>query len=130
MSISNGLTIILGTGSIGDPVVDPQVRFKSAAEIRELLDVFHGRGGRYLDTARGYSPGAPGTCEVRLGNADVAGKFEVDTKLVVGEHGAEQVRSGVDDSLAKLNVEKVSIGFFSSSTCDAFFPSLSGGYHD
>ncbi|KAL9625553.1 MAG: hypothetical protein Q9160_000266 [Pyrenula sp. 1 TL-2023] len=118
---NTSVTIILGTGSIGDPSLDPQVRFRSPEAVRELLDTFYARGGRYLDTARGYSPGAPGTCESVLGSVGIDGRFEVDTKLEVGRHGREDVRRQVEGtgkvkskegqkegSLEKLGVEKIS----------------------
>ena len=78
------------------------------------LDAFHARGGRQLDTARGYSPHAPGTSEARLGTVEAGKRFAVDTKVVSfspGSHARDKILESVDSSLESLKVPAVNIEY-------------------
>ncbi|KAL9108393.1 MAG: hypothetical protein Q9227_006853 [Pyrenula ochraceoflavens] len=107
----NGLHVILGAGMVGD-ASDGVVRFSTAEATRELIDAFYARGYTRLDTARGYSPHAPGTSEPLLGKAGVEGRFTVDTKLRPDKGFArETVEREVQGSLETLGVGKINIEY-------------------
>lgn len=77
--------------------------------MKAFLDTFYERGGRHLDTARNYSPGARGTSEPRLGAASAGSRFSIDTKVrgIPGEgptHTAAQVKASIDGSVADLRL--------------------------
>ncbi len=51
------------------------------------MDTFHNRGYSHLDTARDYSPNAPGASEARLGQAGAASRFTIHSKVHSGQPG-------------------------------------------
>lgn len=97
---------------IGDTSIDPTARFDTPAEVEEFLKPFYERGYRQIDTARGYSPHAPLSCEPRLGAANVGDKFIISTKVVSrpdGAHARDKIAQSIDDSLEALKVSQVDI---------------------
>ncbi|EHK50931.1 uncharacterized protein TrAtP1_009309 [Trichoderma atroviride] len=106
------IEIVLGTGNVGDMSRDPMAKFDSPAEVQEFLDAFYKSGYRQIDTARGYSPHAPLSCEPRLGAVNVGDKFIIGTKVVSrpeGAHSKDKIADSVDGSLAALKVPQVDI---------------------
>ncbi|KAG5806934.1 hypothetical protein H9Q74_004728 [Fusarium xylarioides] len=80
-SKSSKINIVLGVANVGDGKADPMVRFHEQSEVIALLNAFTKRGYTQLDTARIYSPHAPGTSEPKIG--DVPEKnFIIDTKQI------------------------------------------------
>lgn len=78
------------------------------------LDTFYARGGRYLDTARGYSPDAPGSSEVRLGKVEAGKEFIIDTKIfsqAPGSHAADNVHENINTSLKDLKVPQINVEY-------------------
>lgn len=121
--------IVLGTGSIGDPK-DPQAKLNSLEKAQEFLSIFRTAGYKQLDTARGYSPGAPGSCEALLGQTDAGEWAIIDTKVKSFEpksHTKEMIAESVKGSLDALKVAKVAIEYLHSpdrgtpfeETCEA-----------
>lgn len=97
---------------IGDTSIDPTAKFDSPAEVEAFLKPFYDRGYRQIDTARGYSPHAPLSCEPRLGAANVGDKFIISTKVVSrpdGAHTRDKIAQSIDDSLEALKVSQVDI---------------------
>lgn len=74
--------------------------FDSQEDVQALLDAFHSRGYRHIDTGRNYSPHAPGTSEVRIGQAGAASKFIIHSKVLSGQPG-EHEPSKLDASIAQ-----------------------------
>ncbi|KAK7036511.1 hypothetical protein VNI00_011708 [Paramarasmius palmivorus] len=119
----NGLKIILGMGSIGDPA-SSLARFTTVDTTKEYLAAFARRGYRDLDTARNYPPGAPETCEPLMGetlqvlpkDGDVLQgvPFIIDTKLRFNPpntHSKEMVEKSIDGSLKALQMDKLHIEY-------------------
>ncbi|KAK1621901.1 aflatoxin B1 aldehyde reductase member 2 [Colletotrichum phormii] len=109
------LTVILGTHSVGDCVVDPQTsHFDSEQDVQALLDAFHSRGYRHLDTARDYSPNAPGASESRLGKSKAASRFSIHTKVHSadpGDHQSAKLELSISRSLSDLQTPTVETMF-------------------
>ncbi|VUC37598.1 unnamed protein product [Clonostachys rosea] len=106
---------ILGTFSVGDPNTFPGigiVHFHTEEEVKSLLDAFHTRGYRDLDTARNY-----GESEACLGKADATSRFSVHTKVRSGPPGAHEpanLRTSIKESLDALQSSKVETMFLHS----------------
>ncbi|KAL8786509.1 MAG: hypothetical protein Q9213_002736 [Squamulea squamosa] len=100
---------------VGDSTKDPDiVRFDSADNVQALLDAFYSRGYRHLDTARNYSPNALGSAEVRLGQAEVASRFNIHTKVLSGQpgdHEPSKVALSIVESLGALKTPTVETMF-------------------
>ena len=102
--------IVLGTGSIGASS-DAQAHFTNLEEAQAFLDLFRKYGHVDLDTARSYSPGAPGTSEQILGQTDCKQWAIIDTKVKSGTpnaHTKELVAENIQQSLNALKVDRVS----------------------
>ncbi|OAA61754.1 NADP-dependent oxidoreductase domain protein [Niveomyces insectorum RCEF 264] len=107
-------TIVLGLASVGDTTKDPLAKFDTPEEVTPVLDVFYNRGYRHVDTARGYSPHAPGSSEPRLGAVGVGDRFVVDTKVLShqpSDHTAAGIAESVRGSLADLKVNQVNTNY-------------------
>ncbi|KAI9810514.1 MAG: hypothetical protein M1826_003534 [Phylliscum demangeonii] len=105
--------LILGLAAIGD-ASDPLAKYTTPALAQEFLDVFRKRGYTHLDTARIYSPGAPGTSEAITGKTDVAQWATIDTKVKSfgpGDHKREGILESVKGSLDALHVAKVNVEY-------------------
>ena len=100
--------VVLGTGFVGDRS-DPITKFKSAEEVKPLLDLFRERGYDQIDTARGYSSGAPGSCELILSNTGLAPWAKIDTKVksFPGAYSGQAILGSVQASLAALRISRV-----------------------
>lgn len=98
---------------VGDGNADPVVRFHEPSEVIAFLDAFTKRGYNQLDTARIYSPHAPGTSEPKIG--DVPEKnFIVDTKVNSfhdGAHSKENILKDINDSLSALRIAQINIEY-------------------
>ncbi|KXH30345.1 aflatoxin B1 aldehyde reductase member 2 [Colletotrichum salicis] len=109
------LTIILGTHSVGDCVIDPETsHFDSEQDVQTLLDAYHGRGYSHLDTARDYSPNAPGASESRLGKSKAASRFSIHTKVHSanpGDHQSAKLELSISQSLIDLQTPTVETMF-------------------
>ncbi|KAF7554449.1 hypothetical protein G7Z17_g2917 [Cylindrodendrum hubeiense] len=112
------LNLILGTGNanaqVGDTSIDTMARFNTPDEVNGFLNAFAARGYHQIDTARSYSPHAPGSCEPRLGGVDVGDRFDVDTKVdsrEQGSHTKENVLKEIDISLETLKVKRINIEY-------------------
>jgi aflatoxin B1 aldehyde reductase len=89
-------------------------KFGTPDNVRHFLDYFYNRGYRDLDTARAYSPHAPGTAEPLLGAAEAGERFNIDTKILsVGDrpHTREKIEQNINDSLAALKVPQVDVEY-------------------
>jgi aflatoxin B1 aldehyde reductase len=103
--------IIFGCASFGDPK-HPQAKFNSPENTLPLLEFLRSRGVTYLDTARAYPVGAPGTSEALLGTLGVGEWATVDTKVVSwkpGTHSAEGIANSIPASLEALKMPKVNV---------------------
>ena len=72
--------------------------------------MFYARGYTHLDTARNYSPHAPGSSEPRLGRAEAPSRFTIHSKVrsgSPGDHEPAKVRSSIERSLADLQTPAV-----------------------
>lgn len=112
MHSKSGIQIVLGTGSIGD-ASDPLAKFHTAEETQAFFDLFRKYGGDEIDSARGYSPNAPGTSEPLVGQTDVASWARVATKVFSrpGDHSTTGIAKSVDGSLEALKVPSVYIDY-------------------
>ena len=102
--------IVLGAGSIGAST-DAQAHFTNAEDAQAFLNLFRSYGHVDIDTARGYSPGAPGTSEPILGQTDYKQWAVIDTKVTSGSpnaHTKENIAESIQQSLNALKVDKVS----------------------
>ncbi|MCJ1405181.1 hypothetical protein MMC11_008407 [Xylographa trunciseda] len=129
--------IVLGAGSIG-AASDSQARFTNAAEAQPFLDLFRKYGHVDIDTARGYSPGAPGTSEQILGQTDCRDWATIDTKVKSGTpnaHTKDMIAESVQQSLDALKVDKVHIEYLHvpdrttpfEETCEAMNTAFAAG---
>ncbi|KAI4866126.1 aldo/keto reductase [Hypoxylon rubiginosum] len=108
------LNLVLGLSSVGDASVDPMARFDSPDEVNGILNTFAARGYHQLDTARMYSPHAPGSSEPRLGAVAAGDRFAIDTKVVSrdpGDHSKSKVLEEIDISLDALKVKQINIEY-------------------
>ncbi|MCJ1411353.1 hypothetical protein MMC19_005441 [Ptychographa xylographoides] len=129
--------IVLGAGPIGD-AVDPQAKLNTPEAAQAFLDLFRKYGFKDIDTARGYSPGAPGSCEVLLGQTDFAQWAIIDTKVKSWQprtHTKEMIAESVEESLEALKVDKVHIEYLHApdretpfaETCEAINEAYKAG---
>lgn len=103
--------IVLGCGAIGAPS-DPTAKYNTPEKAQEFLATFRKHGFTHLDTARAYSPQAPGTSEPLMGQTDIALWATVDSKaqsFVPGSHKAEGIAESIDGTLKALQPAKVHI---------------------
>lgn len=108
---SSRLNIVLGAGPIGDSS-DAQAKFTTPQKAQEFISLFRKFGHTDLDTARGYSPAAPGSSEALLSQTDAAQWATIDTKVtswVPGSHSASKIEQSIKGSLEALRMEKVHI---------------------
>ncbi|KAI0138974.1 Aldo/keto reductase [Hypoxylon sp. NC0597] len=99
---------------IGDKSLDPIARFDTPGEVNGFLNTFAARGYNQLDTARTYSPHAPGSSEQRLGIAAAGDRFLIDTKVASNEpeaHTKEKVLKNIDLSLEALKIKQINIEY-------------------
>lgn len=90
------------------------VRHDTPEEVEAFLNAFYERGYRQIDTARGYSPHAPGTSEPRLAAAQAGKRFSIDTKVLSrssGSHSKNNIKQSINDSLAALQMTQVDIEY-------------------
>lgn len=115
MSSPTPVKFILGTHTVGDSIKDPALaHFDSEKDVQALLDAFHSRGYRDIDTARDYSPNAPGTSEARLGQVGVASRFAIHTKIhsgTPGDHEPSKINLSIGQSLDALKTSTVETMF-------------------
>lgn len=105
------LELILGLSSVGDSS-DPQARYTTPEAAQQVIDFFRKRGYDHFDTARSYSPGAPGSSEKIMGETDFGEWATLDTKvesLSPGLHSSKAIAESVKASLEALNVSQVSL---------------------
>ncbi|MCJ1285984.1 hypothetical protein MMC26_005326 [Xylographa opegraphella] len=105
--------IVLGAGSIGT-ASDAQAHFTTAEDAQAFLDLFRRYGHVDIDTARGYSPGAPGSSEQILGQTDYKQWAVMDTKVKSGSpkaHTKENIAESVRQSLSALKADKVHVEY-------------------
>ncbi len=100
---------------VGDSIKDPGiVHFDSVKDVQNLLDAFHNRGYTHIDTARDYSPNAPGASEERLGQVGAASRFTIHTKVHSGhpgDHEPSKVDLSIGQSLDALKTSAVETMF-------------------
>lgn len=78
------------------------------------MNAFHELGGRQIDTARAYSPGASGSSEARLGLIEAGKRFSIDTKiysLTPRSHTKERVAENIDTSLELLKIPEINVEY-------------------
>ncbi|KAL8941176.1 MAG: hypothetical protein Q9216_002405 [Gyalolechia sp. 2 TL-2023] len=86
---------------VGDSIKDPDIaHFDNGRDVQTLLDAFYSRGYIDIDTARDYSPSAPGASEVRLGQAGAASRFTIHSKVHSG-HPGDHEPSKIDLSIGR-----------------------------
>ncbi|KAI5459602.1 NADP-dependent oxidoreductase domain-containing protein [Mariannaea sp. PMI_226] len=99
---------------IGDKSRDPIARFDTPEEVNSVLNALAARGYHQIDTARMYSPHAPGSSESRIGAVNAGDRFAIDTKVLSvepGSHAKEKVLKEIDTSLEQLNVKQINIEY-------------------
>ncbi|KAF5674483.1 Aflatoxin B1 aldehyde reductase member 3 [Fusarium circinatum] len=112
-SMTTKINIVLGVANVGDGKADPVVRFHEPSEVIAFLDAFTKRGYNQLDTARIYSPHAPGTSEPKIGEVPEK-NFIIDTKVNSfhdGAHSKENILKNINDSLSALKIQQVNIEY-------------------
>ena len=78
------------------------------------MTAFQSRGYTDIDTARNYSPGAPGSSEERLGQAGAASRFTIHTKVLSGQPGdlePSKIELSIAQSLEDLKTSHVETMF-------------------
>ncbi|KAK4121002.1 aflatoxin B1 aldehyde reductase member 2 [Parathielavia appendiculata] len=108
------LNLVLGAGNVGDTSIDPLARFDTPGQVNGFLNAFLERGYTQLDTARGYSPSAPGTSEPRLGAVAAGARFTIDTKVLSrepGSHTKAKILEEIDASLEALQIKQINIEY-------------------
>ena len=85
---------------------DPIAKYNTPEEAQAFLNVFRKHGHTDLDSARGYSPHAPGTTEPLLGQTDFHEWAVVDSN-VEGPPDRDNVATSIQQSLDALKVKKV-----------------------
>jgi aflatoxin B1 aldehyde reductase len=78
------------------------------------VDAFHDRGYTHIDTARDYSPSAPGASEARLGQVGAASRFTIHTKVhsgQPGDHEPSKIALSIEQSLDALKTSSVETMF-------------------
>lgn len=116
-SRSHEFFLLTKLSQIGDKSKDPMARFDSPEEVTAFLEAYHKRGGRQVDTARLYSPHAPGSSEHRLGIAEAGKTFAIDTKvfsLAPGSHTKEKIEENLKESLSELKIPQINIEYLHS----------------
>ncbi|KAI1141734.1 NADP-dependent oxidoreductase domain-containing protein [Hypoxylon sp. FL0543] len=106
------LNLVLGVANVGDKSKDPVARYDTPDEVNGFLNTFAARGYNQLDTARTYSPMAPGSSEPRLAAVAAGDRFIIDTKVASNEpaaHTKEKVLKSIDDSLEALKIKQIHI---------------------
>lgn len=101
--------VILGAAAVGSSN-DPQAKYTTTRAAQHLLGTFRAYGNTIVDTARGYSPSAPGSSEELLGTTDFSSWALLDTKVTSftpGAHAADKIAASIEGSLAALNVSSV-----------------------
>ncbi|GAP90877.1 putative aflatoxin B1 aldehyde reductase member 2 [Rosellinia necatrix] len=100
------VNIILGTHTVGDKTVTPGLaHWDQPEEVQALLDTFHDRGHRYIDTGSSYPHS-----EERLGQAGAASRFTIVTKVrdgVPGSHDPAKIEASINRSLDDLKTPTV-----------------------
>lgn len=95
---------------IGDAITAPGiVHFDIAEDVQALLDAFHSRGYREIDTARNY-----GASEERLGDAGAASRFVIHSKVhsgTSGDHEPQKIALSIGQSLDSLKTPSVETMF-------------------
>lgn len=97
---------------VGDTSIDPSARFDTPEQVNGFLNAFLERGYHQIDTARGYSPSAPGTSEPRLGAVAAGARSTIDTKVMSrdpGSHSKAKILDEVDISLEALQIKQINI---------------------
>ncbi|KAL0937005.1 aflatoxin b1 aldehyde reductase member 2 [Colletotrichum truncatum] len=108
------LNLVLGASSIGDTAIDSMARFNSPDEVNGFLNAFAKRGYFQLDTARLYSPHAPGSSEPRMGAVGAGDRFIIDTKVMSGKpglHSKDNILKEIDISLEALKIKQINIEY-------------------
>ncbi|KAI3587998.1 NADP-dependent oxidoreductase domain-containing protein [Fusarium oxysporum f. sp. albedinis] len=112
-SESSKINIVLGVANVGDGNADPMVRFHEPSDVIAFLNAFTKRGYTQIDTARIYSPHAPGTSEPKIG-AIPEKNFIIDTKVNSfhdGAHSKENILKDINDSLNALRIQLINIEY-------------------
>lgn len=108
MSTTKPLKIVLGTASIGDKVLGP--------EVPAFLGEFQQHGHVEIDTAAAYPPGKPGVTERVLGEqSGLSNWAQISTKLMgFGEapNSTEKVREGIEASRERLSGADFDLYYF------------------
>ncbi|KAI3323570.1 Aldo/keto reductase [Xylariaceae sp. AK1471] len=106
MSSRTPVKFVLGTHTIGDTTKVPGIaHFDDKEDVRAILDAFHGRGYKHLDTAHGYLGS-----EERLGQVEAASHFTIDTKVRSGnpgDHEPSKIDLSIEESLSRLKTSTV-----------------------
>jgi len=106
--------IVLGAGVFGAET-DPLARFHTPEEVQLFLNIFREHGYKQIDTARNYSPHAPGTSKPLQGQTDFASWAVTDSKIRFtgpGSHTADKIELSIRQSLEDLGVDSINIMYF------------------
>lgn len=104
------------------------VRFDHAKDVEAILKTFHDRGYKDIDTARNY-----GASEEKLGQAEVANRFIIHTKVksgVPGDHQSSNIESSVKQSLENLKTSTVETMFLHAPDRQTPFEDTIGAIDD
>lgn len=85
-------------------------KYNTPEEAQAFFNLFRQYGYDHLDTARGYSPHAPGTAEQIMGETDFASWAVTDSKVrswQPGTHKAHLITESINESLEALKVKSV-----------------------
>ncbi|KAI1410441.1 Aldo/keto reductase [Hypoxylon sp. FL1857] len=109
---------------VGDKSKDPIARFDTPDEVNSFLNIFAARGYNQLDTARTYSPMAPGSSEPRLAAVGAGDRFIIDTKVASsepGSHTKEKVLKSINLSYDALKIKQINIEYLHKPDRDTPF---------
>jgi aflatoxin B1 aldehyde reductase len=109
------------------------VHFDDEKDVQVLLDAFYKRGYRHLDSARDYSPNAPGSSELRLGQTEAASRFTIHTKVhsgSPGDHEPSKIDLSIGQSLDALKTSTVETIFLHVPDRQTPFEDTAKAIHD
>ena len=95
---------------VGDISIDKIARFSALDEVNAFFNAFANRGYHEIDTARHYSPHAPGSSEPRIGAVSAGDRFAIDSKAdYTNGYTKESVLRDIDMSRELLGVTQINI---------------------
>lgn len=112
---------VLGTAQFGQKygITNKSKKFNDVKNLELIIEKCFENNIRSIDTAKSY-----GKSEEMLGKIDLVKKFKVNTKLVLDVHNENvnsTIRRNIENSLSKLQIEKINILFMHNQISDKNF---------